>query len=56
MLCNLDRLVSLVPAYGLWLFTVTIHTNISLLILLTVTCTYTLFPIQATHTYFLAGE
>jgi len=56
MLCNLDKLVSLVPVSGLWLLSVTVHTNILLLILLHVTCTYTLFPIQATHTYFLAGE
>lgn len=56
MLCNLDKLVPLVPASGLWLLSVTIRTDILLLILLTVTFTYILFPIQASTTYFFAGE
>ena len=44
MLCNLDKLASLVPASGLRLLLLTDPTNILLFILLTITRTYTLFP------------
>jgi hypothetical protein len=50
MLCNLDKLVCLLPSSGFWLLSLTVRTNILSLIVLTITSTYTLYPIQATDT------